>query len=350
MKNIIIILFLVFIGQVKAGEQECSISKPCITSTMECNQWTGCQPRITYDYGIQESNCHNRPTGHVNNWGEENYLKFRHCLSIHARLTGDRNYQVHLADNPNNYPNNQITELNYQQRDSATNPNGANNNTQNNWAQNWNNQNQDNNWSGQWNQNHGENQSEEPVIAGCEERLPPKAMSRIKRGCRLGDNSVDCKKYNSFFGGFPGTTSIRFFALKQNQYAAFEFEVDRVSNSARIDLNTDALQHVPIRKGPIMWSISKCPGDFHKDAIIEDFGEGCFKSGMFSAAFYFGGRNHRFNSRRCGIKFEPGTKYYLNITFSDDDPSQVGGENIQYKCETGDTCGFQVQPTSVVGW
>lgn len=186
--------------------------------------------------------------------------------------------------------------------------------------------------------------------ADCSQRQPPAGMTRQMRGCSLSNSWADCTSYKDIFGGFPGTTSFRFLQIGKPKYIALEFEVDRPISSAKFGINTEALQHVDITYTPPTWSVSTCPGDFNKQAIEEDFGRGCFRTGFTGARFELGSGDYRDSPSVCGIDFVPGQKYYLNITYTTD--QIYSGQDFEFGCnvlEDEMVCGMQAQPINIRG-
>lgn len=195
-------------------------------------------------------------------------------------------------------------------------------------------------------------ESETPSECGPE-RQPPSNWSRAS-GCTVNGNGNDCRNYADFFGGFPGTTSIRHFTLQPNQYAAMAFTPDSVPAGARADLNMSPLQGFGIPNGNPIWSISTCPGDFSPEAIENAMGDAaCLLSGSNAQfGFRFGGSSYLDSSSRCGLALEPGTTYFLNIVYSNDDPHTTPSSELSWMCgvTSSEQCGHQVQPNSLSGW
>lgn len=181
---------------------------------------------------------------------------------------------------------------------------------------------------------------------------PPNGMARATVCTQSGGG--DCRSYADFFGGFPGTTSIRFFVLQPNTYAAMAFTPNSVPAAARAQLNVEPLQTGGIGPGGLIWSISNCPGDFNKNAVIDVMGDpACFLSGVFANfGFNFGGSDSSTVSTRCALTLDPGTTYYLNILYSNDDPNTTPGSDLTWSCGADSTvpCGHQIQPISLFGW
>jgi len=187
-------------------------------------------------------------------------------------------------------------------------------------------------------------------------QLPPTSMTRAQQ-CSQSDVGTSCQDYSSYFGGFPGTTSIRFFVLQRNRYAAMAFTPDEIPSQARLDFGVDGLQTGGIPSGQLIWSISNCPGDFNRSAVIDVMGDSdCFKDGIFAnSGFSIGGPGFATSGDgRCGLNLDPGTTYYLNIVYSNDSPQSTSGTDLNWACgASGSTalfCGHQVQPTSINGW
>lgn len=193
------------------------------------------------------------------------------------------------------------------------------------------------------------------------DRAPPTSMTRAMR-CIRNQPDVDCTDFAAVFG-FPPTTSIRYFQIPRDTYVALAFAPDMPFPDARFNLNAEMQQTMDVPSGNLIWSISTCPGDFNRDAVIAAMGDpDCFKSGPFArAGFDVGGLDFAGGGNaRCGLSLAPGTTYYLNITYSDDDPATTPGSDLTWAC--GDfvidpgfpidenICGHQFQATSVRGW
>ena len=183
-------------------------------------------------------------------------------------------------------------------------------------------------------------------------QLPPSSMTRAK-SCRQ-DGGGSCLNYDDVFGGFPGTTRIQFFTLQRDQYAALPFTPESVPATARLDLVVDVLQTGGIPSGQLLWSISTCPGDFNKNAVINVMGDpACFMDGFpANSGFRFGGLSFFTDPIRCALSLPPGTTYYLNITYSNDNPDFTPGSDLEWACGPDDApvCGHRIQPQSIRNW
>lgn len=188
------------------------------------------------------------------------------------------------------------------------------------------------------------------------DRQPPPGMTRAQ-SCILGPPDPDCTDWASLFGDVPGTTGIRHFAVSRDQYLAVALETpEGVRDDANITIGVDGLQAWPVLKGPMLWSISRCPGDFNVEAITEELEEDCVKGGpLAGAGFRLGGADALDPSDpRCALSLPAGTTYYLNLLFTADDPAVTPNVDLTWECPPHPMdpdygmCGFQMQLGSIL--
>jgi hypothetical protein len=181
-------------------------------------------------------------------------------------------------------------------------------------------------------------------------RQPPTGTVRAT-SCLLYSPETDCTSYSAVFGGFPGTTGIRRIVVAQDEYIALELTPRSIPPEARANINVEGIQGgVGVIGGRLIWSISRCPGDFDVDAIASELDPACVEVG--TANFGFGGSAHVADPERCALTLEPGSTYYLNILYSTDDPNDTPSTELEWACGFfGDTeCGHQYQVSSPAGW
>jgi hypothetical protein len=193
------------------------------------------------------------------------------------------------------------------------------------------------------------------VPEGCPpDRQPPAGMERVVR-CDLASTETDCRDWADFFNGVPGSTGIRHIAMNRNQYMALELNVpDGVPAAARSQIGLEALQAWPdIPKGQVIWTFSRCPGDFNAEAIARELEEDCVVTGIdANFGIRFGGSDALDDPSRCALSLPPGTTYYLNMLFTEDDPWTTPSTELTWSCGpfSPDRCGTQVKQGSISGW
>lgn len=187
-----------------------------------------------------------------------------------------------------------------------------------------------------------------------EDRQPPTGMQRVINCDVANRQGIDCRSYAEVFNGVPGSTGIRHVAFNRDQYLSMEVTYPQgVPASARANINTEALQAWPIKKGPVIWSFSTCPGDFNVDAISRELERDCVSSGInANFGFNFGGADYQGDDGRCALTLPAGTTYYLNMLFSADDPSETASTDLEWTCTPSDDleCGQQIQLGSIANW
>lgn len=180
----------------------------------------------------------------------------------------------------------------------------------------------------------------DPVPEGCEGRNPEhltRARSCIHSGTAFG---ADCYSYAEVFGNelssFPGSEgSNRNFILNRGEYAAMQFIVPQDFNREGGFNVTEAQFGVGTAGGKI-WSISKCPGDFDRDAISAESTGRCYIQGSGSTSILYqpeGGGD----PFRCEL--ERGATYYMNLIFTDS-AAGTAPADLNWWCPNGaSTCG-----------
>ena len=184
-----------------------------------------------------------------------------------------------------------------------------------------------------------------PACTG--DRAPPPGLTRTET-CLLSPQSGDCREFNDVHGEFPGIIgAIRLFGLQPGTYAAKRIEPMTIPADARADLAYDVLQnpHAGQALGPMIWSISTCPGDFNEEAITAEQGPGCIGT-VPGSSMTFGGSSWEDQVFRCGLQSD--TTYYLNILYTDQ-PVGTPNSSLNWFCET-ENCGMQVTTYNAIGW
>lgn len=173
----------------------------------------------------------------------------------------------------------------------------------------------------------------------CSEgRQPPSGWTQLVN-CLLYDDG-ECDKFSSIWDGGPfwevtGNTK----RMLQNRYApkqylAIEIDLDGMppSESGRFSKVTEAHNFLTPK---YITSISRCPGDFHRDAILEE--TGCYQpwSTFTQNHVFWGGPD---SGEDCQL--EPGGTYYWNLIASDSDPGTAPDElELHPNCAGDDYCG-----------
>lgn len=150
------------------------------------------------------------------------------------------------------------------------------------------------------------------------------------------DTSVDCSSWESFFGvPFPqGSTSAKFFQ-EPGEFLALEFDTENLSPSLLGQMNTEAAQYgapANFQGGHMIWTISTCPGDFDREAIISNFGERCYMQGGSATRIRWSGHDPEASNHRCNL--EPDKTYYLNVLFTDS-PEGTPVDTLNWACTGG---------------
>jgi hypothetical protein len=177
------------------------------------------------------------------------------------------------------------------------------------------------------------------------DRAPPPGLVRTS-SCKLSPQSGDCREFDNIFGAWPGTSSLRWFSMAQGTYVAARIKpLQTVPPNARSSMGFDILQgqYAGYSMGPMLWSISTCPGDFNLQAITAEQGQFCVGSIPNNGAFW-GGRDAPLG--HC--KLEPNTTYYLNLLFTNQQPGTANSA-LNWFCQT-DNCGMQLSIPTAINW
>lgn len=190
---------------------------------------------------------------------------------------------------------------------------------------------------------------------GCENRPRPSGVQAASQ-CIWGPTSpnlnVDCTSWTSFFGtAFPGNTVGTRFFQNPGEYVALEFNTGNYTGSrtGRFSLAEPQFGNPTFPPGPVIATISRCPGDFDRDAIIADSEAACYASPnpvtgsvqlpRWSTEGYTGGVGNP--SGFCAL--QPNETYFLNIMFTQS-PAGTAPNNLQWSCNGSQTrCGFLIQ-------
>lgn len=181
-----------------------------------------------------------------------------------------------------------------------------------------------------------------PVPEGCEGRIP-EHLTRATRCIHSGTGfGADCTNYYEIFaseGVFPGPDgSARNFELQRGQYAALQFIVpDNLSRRGSWSL-TEAQFSGSTASGKIT-TLSKCPGDFSKQAIDAESQGRCYVRSEGSSMVLWEPESGS-DAFRCNL--EAGETYYLNIVFTDS-PSGTPPNEINWRCPGNlNACGHRM--------
>lgn len=186
--------------------------------------------------------------------------------------------------------------------------------------------------------------------ASCEDRGPPAGWN-LQIEC-VYNSSSDCRQFANLWGAWPGSPGItrNFYVNSSNngrRYVAMRFDSGNLSPSKKgaIQLNVPQFG-VGIDAGPILFSISECPGDFHKSQLDDAMGPGCRQHNTvdnwgFNTEFRWGGTDYTSTLGRCGL--EPNKTYYLNILYANPTPNTTHPDQLTPFCTDG-LCGHNMQP------
>ena len=181
----------------------------------------------------------------------------------------------------------------------------------------------------------------------CEERVP-QHMSRssictIFRHNEYGN--VDCYRYDAVYRtSFPGHSQARQLAQQRDEYYAFEFSTQGVSPNLYGAWQYIVAQIAPTFNGPYIMTISKCPGDFDREAIEQDMGPDCYiRQSGFRLSVQYSLDPQRPN--RCIL--EEGQTYYLNLVYTNS-PAGTNPQEINWQCGSDpswNVCSHNTAPT-----
>ena len=196
-------------------------------------------------------------------------------------------------------------------------------------------------------------------IEGCEDRAPPSHLTRATQ-CWWPDGAtqpgqVDCTSWTSFFGvPFPTGSGSREVFQRPGQYLALEFETGNYVGSRSGRLNTAEAQNGfpgTHQGGDLIWTISRCPGDFNQQAIQADSGSSaCYVKGQATARPLWRSLDFSGPAPQVYCPLEPNTTYYLNLVFTDS-PAGTAPDDLNWAC-TGvlpngnPNCGRRLQVNS----
>lgn len=196
----------------------------------------------------------------------------------------------------------------------------------------------------------------DPTSCGGD-RAPPSHLNRATQciwdSSRSRPANVDCTQWTSFFGSpFPQSSSTTRFFQNPGEYIALQFNTG--SNwtgdlSGRFSIGEPQFGNPVFQPGSSISTISRCPGDFNRDAIVSETEAACYSSPnpftgvsgfpRFSTKDYSGNRG---NTRHfCAL--EPNTTYYLNVVFTNS-PAGTSPNSLNWVCGSSQSrCGYLVQ-------
>lgn len=167
---------------------------------------------------------------------------------------------------------------------------------------------------------------EADIPANCQGRQPS-GMTRLA-ACAQGSTSVDCFQYEAVYRAeFPGLAQGRQILANRDQYIAMEFTVPMdIPANSQGSWSFVVPQLPPTQTGPNMQTISRCPGDFDREKIVEEMDAACYiKQGVNNALSVRWAIDGSSSTNRC--KLTPGETYFFNILYTNSDfgtpPSQL---------------------------
>lgn len=191
----------------------------------------------------------------------------------------------------------------------------------------------------------------EPEPTDCPSNRQPPEGWRRQSNCTLGGS--DCTDLGAVFGGTgnitDGNLNREQILLNRNtdsEYVAMEFNTNGMEStfSGSMAIESTQGQASGYTSASKMITISSCPGDFNKSAIL-DAGECYFEGDIFTplitiGTIAFGGSA---SSRSCTL--DPDQTYYLNILYTNSAPGTNPDDIQPSTCgNNADGCGNQWSP------
>jgi len=167
----------------------------------------------------------------------------------------------------------------------------------------------------------------------CQGRQPPDMTATVN--CVPGSNA-DCRNYAEVYRAeFPGLRQARQIFANRDEYIAMRFTVPTdISTSVSGDWQWVTPQLVPTSTGRNMQTISRCPGDFNQQVILDEMGPNCYlKQGALppsSVQWAIVGGNV---GSRCAL--EPGETYYFNVLYTNSAAGTPSSE-LNWQCGNDD--------------
>lgn len=170
------------------------------------------------------------------------------------------------------------------------------------------------------------------IPEGCQGRQPA-GMTRTA-SCVVtssGIGSANCHQYSEVYRAlFPGLAAAQQVATNRDQYLAMEFTVPQTPVYTQGAWGWVVPQYPPTFTGRNMQSISRCPGDFDQQKILEEMGPHCYmKQGSLppnSVRWALAGSGA---TSRCLL--EPGETYYFNVLYTDS-PAGTPPSQLNWQC------------------
>lgn len=188
-----------------------------------------------------------------------------------------------------------------------------------------------------------------PQGPNCGDRPPPAHLNRAT-SCIwdfTGPNtSIDCTLWESFFNrAFPFPSITRQFYQRPGEYLALEFNTGDYTGSVHGYIESAEPQYgAPgtFQSGQILYTVSRCPGDFHREAIISESEPTCYVRGGAMSQIHFSPLGYP-DPHSILCKLEPNTTYFLNILFTDS-PAGTAPNDLNWACTgagpgLGENCG-----------
>jgi len=200
-------------------------------------------------------------------------------------------------------------------------------------------------------------------IEGCEERGPPRGWTRLSNGplscnyisgegfdansdCRFWQDTSDPEDPTKPGGIWPSpfldtggnTRRLAIGRESPEEYMAIEFNTVGLTpdRRGRITAESAGSGIVPTR---VLATISTCPGDFNRDAILAE--TGCYQTFSSLTALRWGGAA---SGESCQL--EPDTRYFLNL-IPTDSPLGTATNSLESNCPEGSRCGSVVSPQNL---
>lgn len=164
----------------------------------------------------------------------------------------------------------------------------------------------------------------------CRSRPRPAMAQAVQ--CKVGSANADCRLYeNVYETAFPGTGRAQQIFTNRDEYIAMEFTMPSYPATANGSWSFVSPQVPPSTTGPVLRTISRCPGEFDRDTIAAEMGSSsCFHSQISETGF--GGLSWVMaGSGGSGCPLTPGQTYYFNVLYTNS-PAATAPADLNWQC------------------
>ncbi len=163
-------------------------------------------------------------------------------------------------------------------------------------------------------------------------RVPPSTWQR-ETNADVENPSNTTLTWTQMFGGSGGLqfpeARAKDVRVRSNRYAAFSFNTGTAGLFGQVTIS-DPFANVGLQRGPVLVSMSPCPGDFKPQTGTAALCRRPSVGGLAISAFPWT-RNSAAAAARCLIP--PNTDYYFNVTFTDEASwSQTDPQLLNWQC------------------